>query len=205
MLASVSAAKGAACVPRAAFVLSLSYAPINKRGQSSAAKKQNGKFSSCERSCVKRRQLEHLYQVEDLFEEQLHAPRGFFQGKDLFFSSPTGYGKSLVFHAIPIVADFLMDKLIGTSCIVIVSPLQSLMLDQVSKLKEIGINAAAIYADQSEEILQEIEEGYIYSIVFISPESMLGTSRWRQYLKSETFSTLCVGIVFVEARCIAEW
>ena len=97
--------------------------------------------------------VKHLYQVDNLFEEQLRALQGFFQGKDLFFSAPTGYGKSLVFHAIPIVADFLMDKLIGTSCIVVVSPLQSLMLDQVSKLKEIGINAAAIYADQSEEIL----------------------------------------------------
>ena len=149
--------------------------------------------------------VKHLYQVDNLFEEQLRALQGFFQGKDLFFSAPTGYGKSLVFHAIPIVADFLMDKLIGTSCIVVVSPLQSLMLDQVSKLKEIGINAAAIYADQSEEILQEIEEGYIYSIVFISPESMLGTSRWRKFLQSETFSTLCVGIVFDEAHCIAQW
>lgn len=93
-----------------------------------------------------------------MFREQICALRGFFQGKDLFFSAPTGYGKSLVFHAIPIVADFLMEKLVGTSCIIVVSPLQSLMLDQVSKLKEVGINAAAIYADQTEEILQEIEE-----------------------------------------------
>lgn len=149
--------------------------------------------------------MKHLYQVKDLFREQICALRGFFQGKDLFFSAPTGYGKSLVFHAIPIVADFLMEKLVGTSCIIVVSPLQSLMLDQVSKLKEVGINAAAIYADQTEEILQEIEEGYIYSIVFVSPESMLGTSRWRKYLQSEIFSTLCVGIVFDEAHCIAQW
>ncbi len=70
-----------------------------------------------------------------------------------------------------------MDKLVGRTCIVVVSPLLFLMLDQVSKLKEVGINAAAIDADQTEEILQDIEEGYIYSIVFVSPESMLGTNR----------------------------
>ena len=109
--------------------------------------------------------VKHLYQVEDLFEEQLCALRGFFQGNDLFFSAPTGYGKSIVYRAIPIVVDCL----IGTSYIVIVSPMQSLMLDQVWKLKEIGINAVAIYADQSEEILQEIEEGYIYLCLFQNP------------------------------------
>ena len=35
--------------------------------------------------------------VENLFEDQVKALRCFFQGKNIYFSAPTGYGKSLIF------------------------------------------------------------------------------------------------------------
>ena len=38
----------------------------------------------------------------------------FFNGKDLFFSAHTGYGKSLIYQAIPVVADVLNEELVGT-------------------------------------------------------------------------------------------
>ena len=61
------------------------------------------------------------------------------------------------------VADYLRDMNPFTSSILIISPLQSLMLDQVAKLRDIDINAAAIYSDQSEEVLKDIEEGGIFA------------------------------------------
>eukprot|EP00794_Sanderia_malayensis_P005808 gene5808-6506_t len=70
--------------------------------------------------------------VEKLFEDQVKSLRQFFHGKHLYFSAPTGYGKSLIFQAIPLIADHLLDKCQFTSSVLIISPLQSLMIDQVA-------------------------------------------------------------------------
>ncbi len=70
-----------------------------------------------------------LLQIDSFYEDQQVALKQFFQGKNVFFSAHTGYGKSLVFQAIPIIADFLADKVIGTSVVLVVSPLISLMKD----------------------------------------------------------------------------
>ncbi|XP_065062582.1 uncharacterized protein LOC135689329, partial [Rhopilema esculentum] len=145
-----------------------------------------------------------MFGISSMHEEQLEALRHFFRGKHLYFSAPTGYGKSLIYQVIPFVNDYLMDQLTLPSCILVVTPLQSLMLDQVSKLRALGINTAAIYADQSEEVLLEIENGGVYNIIFTSPESMLATCRWRRFLSSTAFKDYCVCVAFDEAHCIAQ-
>ena len=101
----------------------------------------------------------HYFNVDELFAEQLKILRSFFQGKNMYFSAPTGYGKSLIFQAIPLIADHLLDRSTATSIVIVISPLHSLMFDQVKYLNDaVGINAAAIYKDQSEEVLKKIEE-----------------------------------------------
>eukprot|EP00794_Sanderia_malayensis_P014722 gene14722-16256_t len=143
--------------------------------------------------------------VEKLFEDQVKSLRQFFHGKHLYFSAPTGYGKSLIFQAIPLIADHLLDKCQFTSSVLIISPLQSLMIDQVSKLKKLGICAVAIYGEQTEDVFKEIEEGGAYTHIYTSPESMLNTGRWRKFLASNTFQNDCVCVAFDEAHCIAQW
>ena len=65
------------------------------------------------------------------------------------FSGRTGYGKSIVFQSIPLLADLLLDQVIGTSTVVVVCPLTALMLDQVNKMNDLGINAAAVFQGQA--------------------------------------------------------
>ncbi len=108
----------------------------------------------------------HYFDVEELFEEQEKVLCSFFKGKDVYFSAPTGYGKLLIFQAIPLEADFLLEQATMTSCILVVSPLQSLMLDQIQLLREKGISAAGIYADQTKEVLEENETGGIHTFIF---------------------------------------
>ena len=75
-----------------------------------------------------------------------------FRGKNIFFSAHTGYGKSLIFQAIPIISDVLNDEVIGSSVVLVISPLISLMKDQVRNCNErLGIYAAAIYSMQDEQ------------------------------------------------------
>ena len=59
----------------------------------------------------------------------------FFEEKDVFVSLPTGYGKSFIFQAIPVIASLVWKK---PYTIFIVSPLEALMEDQVQYLN--GLN-----------------------------------------------------------------
>ena len=145
------------------------------------------------------------FSVEGLRREQITVLRNFFQGKNVYFSAPTGFGKSLIFQAIPFVVDHLLENQAGTSIIFVISPLQSLMFDQVKYLKETaGLNTVAIRKDQKEEVLREIEEG-VHNLIYASPESMLSVELWRNILSSEMFQENCVGVVVDEAHCISQW
>ena len=57
----------------------------------------------------------------------------------MFVNLPTGYGKSLVFQCLPISADALLDKPRGSSPVVVISPLRSLVEDQVLFLNNNGV------------------------------------------------------------------
>ena len=65
----------------------------------------------------------------DLRPQQMEAIKTFMQGKDVFVSLPTGYGKSLIYSVLP----YAYDELRGCrgSIVIVVSPLLSLMKDQV--------------------------------------------------------------------------
>jgi superfamily II DNA helicase RecQ len=143
--------------------------------------------------------------VESFYEDQQVALKQFFQGKNIFFSAHTGYGKSLVFQAIPVIADFLDDNLLGTSVVLVILPLISLMKDQVKNCNEhLGISAVAIYSKQDEEILQNIEDG-VYSLVYTSPEALLANNRWRALTTSRSFRESCVAIAIDEGHCLVHW
>ena len=147
----------------------------------------------------------NLLQVPSFYHDQMEALRNFFKGKDLFFSAHTGYGKSIIFQALPIIADVLKEQTIGTSTVLFISPLLSLMKDQIAHVNEtFGICAAGIFDGQEEEIMQNIEDG-VYSLLYTTPEGLLGNRRWRTLASSQTFREECVAIVVDEAHCLVQW
>ena len=75
----------------------------------------------------------------------------------------------LIFQCLPIVADIVHKKPRGSSIIVVISPLRSLMEDQVRYLTNLGIPAIAITNDEDADIIQQVSNGD-YIVVFGSPE-----------------------------------
>ena len=60
--------------------------------------------------------------------------------KDSLVILPTGYGKSLVYQTLPFIFDYL-DVSSTTNMIIVVSPLNALMQEQVEKLSRIAFSA----------------------------------------------------------------
>ena len=123
--------------------------------------------------------MKSIFGLADYYPEQIKLIREFCLGKNVYLSAATGYGKSIIFQSFPWYYDVLNCQAIGTSTLIVITPLISLMNDQISYLKsQTGINAVAIHADTENisEVLADVESD-IYSLVYASPESMLSKSR----------------------------
>ena len=83
------------------------------------------------------------------------------------------------------------------SVIVVVSPLISLMKDQVEKYNGKGVKCA--YIGQEIEIHSQcLDESILkeeYHILYSSPESLLGNDKWRDMLSSPVYQKNLVAIV----------
>lgn len=115
------------------------------------------------------------------------------QGSDCLVLMPTGGGKSLCFQIPALMLDGIT---------VVVSPLISLMKDQVDGLNANGISAAFLNSTLSEEeesnIMQRCRIGEI-SLLYVSPERIT-----RSFEK--IFGMLNVALLAVdEAHCISSW
>jgi ATP-dependent DNA helicase RecQ len=115
-------------------------------------------------------------------------------GRDSLVVMPTGGGKSLCYQVPPAVSG-------GTD--IVVSPLISLMRDQVDGLAEVGYPAAALYTGLEPSRRREIEKNLPlgkYRLLFVAPERAI--TPW--FL--ETAKKLGVRRIAIdEAHCISHW
>ena len=148
--------------------------------------------------------VSQVFKIQKFKENQEKAVFNLVNGKDVLVLQPTGSGKSIIFQCFPLVFDALHGKR-DTSCALVISPLTSLMQDQVAYLTSLGVRAAFVGDEQSDEtVKKKIEKGE-YQIVFGSPESFLGCSRWRSMLSSVTYREKLSLIAIDEAHCIQHW
>ena len=129
----------------------------------------------------------------DLKDAQHEALSHFLNGKDVFVSLPTGYGKSVIYQAAP----FCVDKMKSVdSMAIVISPLVSLMEDQHKSMQNKGIKA--IY------LANGVEFGDLSStkVVLASPEMMMG-ERGRNLLMANRHR-IC-GLFVDESHCVAMW
>ena len=117
-------------------------------------------------------------------------------GHDCLAIMPTGGGKSLCYQ---------IPALILPGITIVVSPLISLMQNQVKALKALGIDSLFFSELNSQlqynEAITKIKNGNI-KIIYVSPESLSGL-KIRRFLNDSQVSVSCITID--EAHCISEW
>ena len=114
--------------------------------------------------------------------------------RDSLVVMPTGGGKSLCYQ---------VPAELGRRTDIVVSPLISLMKDQVDGLRECGYPAAALYSGMTPEDVRRIEEQFVagrFRLVFVAPERLL-TPRFLQFIAQLNVRAFAID----EAHCISHW
>ncbi len=115
-------------------------------------------------------------------------------GRDVLAVMPTGAGKSICYQVPGVVLDGLA---------LVVSPLMSLMGDQVRALKEAGIAGAYLNSTltpgQQSTVLRRALDG-AYKIMYVAPER-LGDPRFLEFAQEASIPLVAVD----EAHCVSQW
>ena len=138
--------------------------------------------------------LKKYWGFSDFLPNQRQAMECVLAGRDSIVVLPTGGGKSLCFQAPAMAMEGLA---------MVVSPLISLMKDQVDALAESGVPAARIDSTltgrEKSEVFSRIRRGEV-KIVYLSPERIM-TEGFTGFLRDRPLSFIAID----EAHCISHW
>ena len=150
------------------------------------------------------RKVCEVFGFDSLNKHQEEALRFVFESKsDVSVNLPTGFGKAVVFQALPIMYS-CVEPTRDKNIVIVVSPLINLMKDQVSRLTSLGKSAISVSDISSESDIRAVERG-TYSIVYGSPESWLGETRWRKMLSNDVYQNSSRALAVDEAHVICHW
>lgn len=139
-------------------------------------------------------QLGKLFGFSSFRENQQQIVQAILHGRDVFAVMPTGGGKSLCYQ----LPAFMLQ---GTC--VVVSPLISLMKDQVDNAKGTGLRAAFLNSTLTHEDMRNIEGLLLrgdLDLLYAAPERM-SLDRFVALLERSPISFFAID----EAHCISEW
>lgn len=138
--------------------------------------------------------LKKYYGYNEFREGQKKVIGSILQKKDTLAIMPTGAGKSMCFQ---------IPALINEGTTIVISPLISLMKDQVDSLNELGISATYINSSLEHE---EIEKRILsvrsgeYKLIYVAPER-LNDEKFCTYMREINISMIAID----EAHCVSQW
>lgn len=138
--------------------------------------------------------LKNYFGYETFRDGQSEMIDGILEGRDCFGIMPTGSGKSLCFQ---------IPAMLLNGITIVVSPLISLMRDQINALNQCGIPAVCINSTMTEYETVEIYQNAknrSYKIIYVAPERLLNP-RFLNLCESLTIPLVAVD----ESHCVSQW
>lgn len=147
--------------------------------------------------------LKNVFKLQSFRDNQLNAINATLAGNDVFVLMPTGGGKSLCYQLPAIINS-------GTTSgvTIVISPLISLMEDQVDHLIKKGIKAAMLSskmtADERRHTFNLFINGFL-NLMYLSPEMVSKSGRSRKAIELLHRDGKLARIVVDEAHCVSSW
>jgi ATP-dependent DNA helicase RecQ len=141
-----------------------------------------------------REQLLNLFGLDDFRTAQREVIEDVLAGRDVLCVMPTGAGKSLCYQ---------LPAAMGDGLTIVVSPLISLMEDQVQQLRDEGITASLLNSSLppgiQRQVIAELNDGFA-GLLYLAPERMFSPA-FMPTLQKLKPKLLAVD----EAHCISQW
>ncbi|OAQ98199.1 hypothetical protein LLEC1_02300 [Akanthomyces lecanii] len=151
--------------------------------------------------------LKDRFRMKGFRQNQLEAINATLSGQDAFVLMPTGGGKSLCYQLPAVVRT---GKTRGVT--IVISPLLSLMQDQVDHMKALGIQAVAFNGECTAEYKRQVMAAFgerspehFIELLYITPEMISKNMAFNSALQKLYDNGKFARLVIDEAHCVSQW
>ncbi|XP_035898242.1 ATP-dependent DNA helicase Q1-like [Anopheles stephensi] len=149
-----------------------------------------------------RQLLATVFSAKQFRPKQLETINALMAGNDVLFLAPTGSGKSLCFQ---------LPALLSNGVTVVISPLISLMEDQVWSLERLKVKAKLVCSTTNKDVIDQIhrelsdKKGPTVKLLYVTPERLSKSKRFMTALQKCYNNGFLDRFAIDEVHCCSQW